>query len=113
MGQKHVTIDSNNIVREVYDEDNNNVPDGALPITDSEMAMFNNDYIFSDFEMVNDKLQLITNAADNVKERKVNAFSPETFELFMEVIVDELNSIRGGNPTNVADLKASMKAKLP
>ena len=113
MGQKHVTVDASNIVQEVFDEDNNNVPNGALPITDSEMGMFTDDYIFSDFEMVGGALSLRADANNNLKERKINNFSPEMFNAFTAVIVDELNSIRGGNPTTVADLKASMKAKLP
>jgi len=112
MGQKYVTVD-NNIVQEVFNEDNNNVPDGALPITDIEMRMFNGVYVFSDFEMIGGKLQLTANADENVKDRKINTFSPEIFNLFMEVITEELNSIRSGNPRTVADIRASMKAKLP
>ena len=113
MGAKFVTVDESNIVQEVYDDDNNNVPDGALPITDSEMATLGGEYIFSDFEMVGGALQLTANADENVKNRKIDTFSSEMFNTFMEVIVDELNSIRGGNPTTMADLKASMRAKLP
>jgi len=36
MGQKFITIDGNNVVLEPYDEDNNNVPAEALPITEDE-----------------------------------------------------------------------------
>jgi len=113
MGQKRVTTGSNNIVQEVFDDDNNNVPGDALPITDIEMGMFNGDYIFSDFEIIDGLLELTANADENVKDRKINTFSKETFDLFMEVMTDELNSIRGGNPRTVADIRASMKAKLP
>jgi len=113
MGQKYVTVDVSNIVQEVFDEDNNNVPNDALPITDIEMGMFGGDYIFSDFEIIDGLLELTTNADENVKDRKITAFTPETFNLFMEVITDELNAIRGGNPRTVADIRASMRAKLP
>jgi len=115
MGQKHVTVDNNSIVQEVYDEDNNNVPDGALPITDIEFNMFNSHYRFSDFEIIGGELQLTANANDNVKIRVIDSFTPIMFKAFAEIIMDELNILRandGLNPRTMQQLKTAMKNKL-
>lgn len=117
MGQKHVTIDGENIIQEVYDEDNNNVPSGALPITDVEFAMFNSPYYnFSDFEIVSGSLALIAEADDNVKTRVIDRFdSPAMLKAFAEIIMDELNILRVANGLSertMAQLKTAMKNKL-
>ena len=53
MGKKFVTLDQNNIVQEVFDEVNKNVPLVAQEITDSEFkALIDTDRTFEDFEFV-------------------------------------------------------------
>jgi len=115
MGQKHVTVD-NNIVQEVFDEDNGNVPDGALPITDIEFSMFNDPhYNFGDYGIAGSTLQLATNADDNKKTRIIESFTPEMFRAFAEIIMDELNILRAANglpDRTMAQLKTAMKNKL-
>jgi len=115
MGQKYVIVDGNNIVQEVFDEDNNNVPNGALPITDSEMTMFGSRYTFSDFEVVGGSLQITADADDNVKTRIINGFDIKMLKAFAEIIMDELNILRdqhGLAPRTMAQLKTAMKNKL-
>jgi len=115
MGKKHVTVD-NNIVQEVYDEDNNNVPKGALPITDVEMSLISQRAVsFSDFEMINGVLNLRAEAADNMKTRVIEGFDIVMFKAFAEIIMDELNILRANDglpPRTMAQLKTAMKNKL-
>jgi len=116
MGQKHVTVDGNNIVQEVFDEDNNNVPVDALPITDSEMYLLSQREVsFADFRMIAGVLTIRPEAADNRKQRTVEGFNPEMMKAFSEIIMDELNILRAANglpDRTMAQLKTAMKNKL-
>ena len=116
MGQKHVTIDGNNIVQETYDDDNGNVPVDAVAITDSDFSMFNDpQYTFGDFEMIGGALSLRVDASDNVKERTVNKFSHEMVKAFAEIMLDEINILRseaGLNDRTMTQFKNAMKNKL-
>ena len=117
MGKKFVTVDESNIIQEVFDEDNKNVPDGALSITDIEFSMFNDPiYSFADFRMTNGALLLRPEATDNIKDRIVDSFTPEMFDTFMEMLTDELNILRTANGLpnkTIAQRKIEMKNKLP
>lgn len=113
---KYVTVNGN-IVQEVFDDDNNNVPDDAVTITDEEFSMFNDPrYGFSDFEIVGGTLSLLTEADNNAKTRAIEKFnSPEILRAFAEIIVDELNTLRANDglpPRTMAQLKTAMKTKL-
>ena len=116
MGKKFVTVDGNNIVQEAFDEDNTNVPNDALPITEQDMALISEPHLtFSDLKMVGGVLQLTDNAADNIKDRIIDSSSPEMIKAFAEIIMDELNALRSqhGLPDRtMAQLKTAMKNKL-
>lgn len=117
MGKKFVTIDENNIVQEPFDDVNKNVPDGAIEITDVEFkALHNRDNVFSDFEMVGGVLQLLTGADDNRKTRKINnLISNPAFKAFAELMLDEINIVRGEaglSLKTMTQFKTAMKDKL-
>ena len=115
MGKKHVVI-NNGFVDGVFDEDNNNVPDGSFPITANEFLLIRGKkYSFSDFEMVGGALQVRTEAEDNRKSKVVDGFSIDMFKAFAELIMDELNTLRAEHslpPRTMAQLKTAMKNKL-
>ena len=117
MSQKFVTIDNNNIVQEVFDEANENVPDGAIKITDVELqALRNRDRMFSDFEIIGGVLQLVSGADDNRKTRLIDQLnSPLVIKAFMELMLDEINTLRaksGLPPRTMTQFKTAMKNKL-
>jgi len=112
-----VTVNEGNIVQAPYDDINNNVPVGALPITDAEFKQLSlPDNQFDDFRIVGNTLQLRAEAVNNRKDRIVDAFqvAPE-MKAFIEYILDELNILRGEQalpPRTMVQLKNSMKTKL-
>ena len=118
MGNKFVTVDGSNLVEEAFDEDNDNVPAGALPITDIEFDFIraNTGRPFSDFEIVAGSVQLVANIDDVVKTRKINTLvSNPAFRAFAELMIDELNILRTRETLpdrTMAQFKTAMKAKL-
>ena len=116
MGNKFVTIDQNNIVEEPYDEDNNNVPEGAVSITDVEFEVLRNRGCPADFEIVDGALQLIAEADDNQKARVIDTMNTgRAMKAFVELMIDELNILRNEHvlaDRTMAQFKTAMKAKL-
>jgi len=116
MGKKYITVNASNIIQETFDDDNNNVPDDAIAISDADFSMFNDPhYNFGDYEIAGGTVQLATNADDNKKTRIIESFTPEMFKSFAEIIMDELNILRAANGLSertMAQLKTAMKNKL-
>ena len=116
MGQKHVTVNNINIVQEIYDTDNGNVPNGALPITDAEMVLISQgDVAFSDFMMVAGALTARPEAANNRKQRTIEGFNPEMMKAFVGLLIDEINILRATQSLpdrTLAQFQTAMKNKL-
>ena len=115
MGQKFVTTDGNDIVQEVFDKDNKNVPAGASQITEAEFLLLHGveDRVFSDFKMVGGSLEVLPEASDNVKIRKIEGLHKNpAMKAFVELIIDELNILRtqhGLPDRTMAQFKTAMK----
>jgi len=61
-----VTVDEDGVVQEPFDDANNNVPDGALPITDAEFKQLSTGFNL----FIHDGNELVPNvAAEEVKLR--------------------------------------------
>ena len=117
MDKKFVEIDDNGIVKEVYDEVNEKVPDDAIAITDAEfIAIHERGRSFGDFEILGGVLQLRASADDNRKERVIdNLKNPAAIKALIELLLDEINILRanaGMEPRTIAQFKTAMKGKL-
>jgi hypothetical protein len=96
MGTIFVTLDENKTILEPYDSDNNNVPDGAVQITEDEFKDLSNaNYVFSDFEIIANKVKLKANALDNRKTRDIEKIqSNSQMKYIIDILLMELNEIR-------------------
>ncbi len=91
-----VTIGGSNLVREVFDSENNNVPGGATPITDAEFHSLSHDgYVFSDYRIIGGALQLTVGASQRLNDRTINNFGPQMVGAFLDLFVAEINILRG------------------
>lgn len=117
MGQKFVNTDQNGKVLEVFDAINSNVPADSDMITDAEFALLHApDRLFSDYEVVGGKLQLLATAVTDSKVREIDQhLADQNMKAFIEVIIEELNTLRVAAslaPITLADFKTAMATKL-
>lgn len=78
----YVTIDANSVVQEAFSDDNSNVPDGALPITDIEFKQLSQGFVL----FKHDGNSLAINAEEEERRLKIQLVAIEREKVIENLI---------------------------